>query len=364
MTTAKKKIVLSGYYGFENLGDEAILNYLVTFLKENNIEPIVLSANPVNTAKTYDVESIDRSDFNKVLTVLQNSDGLISGGGSLLQDKTSKKSLIYYLIIIYIAKKIAKKPVYFYGQGVGPINGKDSKFLTKLMLKKLDVTSVRDEQSHSFLKNTLKLKQDISIIHDPVLFYPKHEGDKPEGLTDKELSFLDKKPVYVSIRPTEENQNVVNAFFGYIQHLKEQNIPVISFPFHPSQDTKISKDILDKFDNAMFIERPLNLEQASYILSSSRLVVGMRLHSLILAASQRTPFLGISYDPKIDSLVKQFHNETAGDIKSVTAESIIKESTLLLNNTEVTGAIINEHLNKMKQINDAFNNKLISTING
>ncbi len=362
MNTAKKKIVLSGYYGFKNLGDEAILNYLVSFLKEHDIEPIVLSANPKDTAETYNVQAINRNDFKEVLEVIQNSDGLLSGGGSLLQDKTSKKSLVYYLIIMYLAKKVAKKPVYFYGQGVGPIQGKDSKFLSKHVLKKVDAMSVRDEESYSFLKNSLKLKQEISIIHDPVLFYPKYNGEVPEGLSKEELVFIKKRPVYVSIRPTESNQNVVDAFIGYLQHLKEQDIPVISFPFHHSQDTKITKDILSKFNNTLFIDKTVNLEQASYILSQSRLVVGMRLHSLILAASQETPFLGISYDPKIDSFVKQFDNEVVGDIKSVTAQSIIKESNLLLDNEEVTRTIIQEHINTMRQTNNAFNHRLISII--
>lgn len=365
MSKAKKKIVLSGYYGFDNLGDEAILNYLVSFLKENSIEPIVLSANPEKTSKTYDVQSVNRNDFSKILEVVQQSDGLISGGGSLLQDKTSKKSLIYYLIIMYIAKKVAKKPVYFYGQGVGPIVGKDSKFLTSFILKKLDMMSVRDEESHLFLTKVIKLKNHVDIIHDPVLFYPTHDTEKiPDGFTEEEISFLNKRPVYVSIRPTEENQNVVNAFVQYIQSLKEKGIPVISFPFHPSQDTQITKDVLKQFDNAMFIEKPLNLEQGSYILAKSRLVVGMRLHSLILAASQRTPFVGISYDPKIDSFVKQFNQHVAGNIQSVTADSIIKESDLLLNNEEVSRTIITEYLDKMKTTNDAFNKKLTSLING
>ncbi|MGX5609749.1 polysaccharide pyruvyl transferase CsaB [Bacillus cereus] len=365
MNTERKKIVLSGYYGFDNLGDEAILNYLVNFLKENNMEPIVLSANPEKTTKTYDVESVNRADFGQVLEVLKKSNGLISGGGSLLQDKTSKKSLMYYLIIMYMAKKVAKKPVYFYGQGVGPIVGKDSKFLTKFILKSTDMMSVRDEESHNFLKNTLKLKKHIDIIHDPVLFYPKNEVDKaPEGLTEEEIRFLDKRPVYVSIRPTEANQNVVNAFFKYLQYLKEKEIPVISFAFHPSQDTKITKDILEKFDNAMFIEKPINLEQGSYILAKSRLVVGMRLHSLILAASQTTPFIGVSYDPKINSFVKQFGQNVVGDIYNVTGEAIIKESELLLNNEQVSQTIIVDHLEKMKFINDKFNKKLNTIING
>ena len=58
---------------------------------------------------------------------------------------------------MYIAKKIGKKPVYFYGQGVGPITGKDSQFITKYILNKLDLLSVRDNESATFLSKTLKV---------------------------------------------------------------------------------------------------------------------------------------------------------------------------------------------------------------
>lgn len=363
MTATKKKIVLSGYYGFDNLGDEAILNYLIHFLRENDIDPVVLSSNPYKTSQTFNVESINRTDFSAVLDALKESDGLISGGGSLLQDKTSKKSLLYYLIIMYMAKKIANVPVYFYGQGVGPIAGKDSRFITKHVLKHNDITSVRDLESKELL-DTIGLRNEINVIHDPVLFYPMTPLEKsPEGFTEDELEFLNRRPVYVSIRPTESNQPVVDAFYYFIKHLKEKGIPVVSFPFHPSQDTNITKEILSKFDNTLFIEKPLSLEQATFILGKSRLVVGMRLHSLILGASQHTPFVGVSYDPKIDSFVKQFGFEVAGDIFNITVDALVRETELLLGNEEVSRLTIKEHLDRMAQTNKAFNEKIITAIN-
>ena len=86
------------------------------------------------------------------------------------------------------------------------------------------------------------------MIHDPVLFF-SHVKDKEveDRFTDKEIEFLNKRPVYLSIRPTEANANVIDAYYGYLQYLSENNIPVVSYPFHPSQDTDITKNLLGQF---------------------------------------------------------------------------------------------------------------------
>ena len=92
------KYVVSGYIGFDNFGDEAIANVLISHLKKNDAEKItVISSNPEKTSANYGVESVGMLKF---LSAVKDSDVLISGGGSLLQDVTSLKSLIYYLGII------------------------------------------------------------------------------------------------------------------------------------------------------------------------------------------------------------------------------------------------------------------------
>ena len=98
-----KKAVISGYYGFDNFGDEAILNVLVSNLKKNEIEVCVISKNPQKTSKKLDIKSVYTFSILSILKSIKSSDVLISGGGSLLQDVTSLKSLFYYLFIIFIA---------------------------------------------------------------------------------------------------------------------------------------------------------------------------------------------------------------------------------------------------------------------
>ena len=99
MVTTSKKLVISGYYGFNNSGDEAVLKSILTALQEESqrsnvtIEPIVLSINPEWTTSMYGVRAVHRMKLKEVREALKESDGLISGGGSLLQDATGLKSI-------------------------------------------------------------------------------------------------------------------------------------------------------------------------------------------------------------------------------------------------------------------------------
>src|SRR5699024_5035457 len=99
------KILVSGYFGYNNIGDEAILKGLIDGIrkKSSNIDIVVLSKNPDWTMAKYNVESVNRSKISDIISAIRDCDMLVSGGGSLLQDVTSKKSILYYLAILKLA---------------------------------------------------------------------------------------------------------------------------------------------------------------------------------------------------------------------------------------------------------------------
>ena len=118
--SAKKNIAISGYYGFENFGDEAILSVLTKELKSKGHNITVFSKNPQVTCAKLGVNSVYTFSIKSVINTIKNSDVLISGGGSLLQDSTSLKSLFYYLFVIFLAEHYKTKVIIF-AQGIGPI---------------------------------------------------------------------------------------------------------------------------------------------------------------------------------------------------------------------------------------------------
>ncbi|HKL12509.1 MAG TPA: polysaccharide pyruvyl transferase family protein, partial [Halanaerobiales bacterium] len=115
-----KRILLSGYFGFNNLGDEAILASMIDMIREEteDIKLIVLTNKPEETKVKYNTETIYRYDIFKIAAKMRQSDIFISGGGSLLQDVTSLRSVPYYLGLIWLAQFFNLKTVFF-AQGVG-----------------------------------------------------------------------------------------------------------------------------------------------------------------------------------------------------------------------------------------------------
>lgn len=116
------KLVISGYYGFGNAGDEAMLAAILEAILDviPNAEITVISGNPKDTMDKHGVKAISRLSPLPIIKALKGCDLLISGGGSLLQDVTSDRSLYYYLSIIRMAKWF-NRPVMLYAQGIGPL---------------------------------------------------------------------------------------------------------------------------------------------------------------------------------------------------------------------------------------------------
>ena len=162
---AKKRFVLSGYFGFKNFGDEAILSVIVKKLKEYGHKVTVLSSDPPYTKGKFKyIRSVNMFKISDVLWTISKTDFVISGGGSLLQDVTSLKSLLYYLFIIFAGLFFGKKVIIF-AQGIGPINTPLGKFLTSLLLKRCLYVSVRDEKSFELLK---KWGINAELLCDPI----------------------------------------------------------------------------------------------------------------------------------------------------------------------------------------------------
>lgn len=166
---AKYNIVISGYYGFHNAGDEAMLLAILQALRKTFDAPsiTVISGNPSDTAKTFGVKAVPRFGILPILSSLFRTDLLISGGGSLLQDVTSWKSMIYYLTII-IFGVLFRKQVFLYSQGIGPVRYRIIRIILKHVLNHVDAITVRDSESKGFLQR-LGVHRTIYTTADAVL---------------------------------------------------------------------------------------------------------------------------------------------------------------------------------------------------
>ena len=282
------KYVVSGYIGFDNFGDEAIAQVLTNKLKDMGAEKItVISSNPQKTTELYGVSSVKMLKF---LPSIVKSDVLISGGGSLLQDITSLKSLIYYLGVILSALLFGKK-VYIFAQGFTPFRTDLGKFLTKHLLKPCHKITVRDIKSQELLKD---MGIDSELVSDPVF-----------GLKIPES--VERSGVGIQLRKFPKlNKDFMNSLADEIvQKFPDKEIKLISL--QDSLDFRILETfshILDSKGVQAKIFKGLSVEEAVEEISKLEYLISMRFHSCLVGAKAGVKVLGINYDIKVQNLAK------------------------------------------------------------
>lgn len=357
MVTTSQKLVISGYYGFRNSGDEAVLKSILTALEEESqrsnitIEPIVLSGDPESTTAMYGVRSVHRMKLKEVREALKESDGLISGGGSLLQDATGLKSIPYYLGVIKLAQWL-KKPTFIYAQGIGPVNRKIFNPMIKSVFKACTYVSVRDEQSADYLRGLGLQWNQIHVVPDPVMGLPLPETNSKTlaGATSVDAANQanrvepstgghTKLPVIgVSVRFWESDRKELTAIAAGLKKLCSKRAVHLRFlPFHLPVDEQASRflmemlgDVTSKGSEISITEDLTDPQLMLEEVSKCDLVIGMRLHSLIYAASQYVPPVGISYDPKIDQFLLRLDSEPAGNTDTLDGDKLAKTVVGLL----------------------------------
>lgn len=337
-----KNILLAGYYGFGNLGDEAILEMVLKQLLQitdrKNIT--VLSGNKKETAQKYDVNTIDRYNVLSIIKRLIGSDALVFGGGSLLQDVTSKRSIYYYLFLIRIAHLMGNK-VIMLSQGIGPILNERSKKITSKTLNKVDFITVRDKQSKEFLEQIGVTENKIYLSADPVINFRAEENIASRDKNKKKVCF--------SLR-NWKNASVSDKISQVAKKLTENNIECHFIPFYYNEDlelvTQVEKNI---GNNAVFYKERLSTNEAYDIIKNMNLLVGVRLHSLIFAAAADVPFVAISYDHKVDHFVESVNMNVACSVEDLDEQLLYEEIIKKLENEDSERQKLSKSVKKLRE---------------
>ncbi|ABO51610.1 polysaccharide pyruvyl transferase [Desulforamulus reducens MI-1] len=300
------KVVISGYYGFDNLGDEAVLFSILKTLRELQIgiRIEVLSNNPSQTAEIYRVTAANRWKLGEVYHALKDSDMLISGGGSLLQDVTGWKSLVYYLGVIWLARFLGK-PVFFYAQGIGPVNTPLGRLLMRWIVNKVNYITVRDESSRQDLAEMKISRPPVEVTADPVLGLEEKYVDKKIGqaiLQEVGLDLsIERKMVGISVREWQGLGEYKEVVAELCDKLCRVGYQVVFLPMHSPDDLETSREVAAMMEQpAVVLEGHYSVVEMASLIANMDLLIGMRLHALILAAVMHVPPVAISYDPKID----------------------------------------------------------------
>lgn len=342
-----KKVLLSGYYGFDNSGDDAILKAIVKDLRsrQEDIDIVVLSNNPKKTEKIYKVKSVNRFKFSKVMEAMRETDLFISGGGSLLQDVTSNRSLWYYLMIMKLAI-FYKKPFMVYANGIGPINNVVNRKMTRDILNKAAYITLRDEDSKEFVDNLGVKNENILVTADPVFTLEASKKDKIDKIFQEEKIPSDEKLIGISIRQWENDELLISSLVTAMDYIYDKyKYKFLIIPMHHPEDLNLSKKLLARLskDCGYVIEDKYSVEDIMGIIKNLDLIVAMRLHALIYAATQNIPIVGLVYDPKLTGLLKELEINNSLNVDSVNAEDLIKNLEYVIENREILSISLSRH---------------------
>ncbi len=355
----REGVLICGAYGKGNRGDNAILSAIVGQLK--HIDPdlpiTVLSRDPKETRLCASVPSIYTFRSPKIRRILKKTKLYISGGGTLMQDATSTRSLLYYLYSIRQAKRMGCK-VMLYGCGIGPIHREKNRRRTARILNRYaDVICVRDHYSLDFLKHLGITKPQIHLTADPALLISAEDSNYLH------LCGLDPQTSYAlfSLRPWEgyREEDLVRAVeYTYETH----RLTPILYCMEPGRDLAVAKSLSAKLSCPhKILEAGENGDQIICLVKRMSLVVSMRLHTLIFAAGQGIPLIGLVYDPKVSGFLDDLGQrrylslwETGGNTLLRFIDEALSEET----STEENVA----RLRKLAGENEAFAAKLLQEI--
>lgn len=302
-----KRILLSGYFGFDNVGDEAILQAECTQLRKLDPE-VELSALIDNKARAEELhlKAYKRKSIWQVYKAVSECDLLISGGGGLFQDSTGVGSVMYYGAILTLAA-ILNKPSFIFSQGFGPIRTDLGRLLAKQLLPFATKASFRDEES---LQEFKKFAPEVETVltADPAFLLQAESEQKTQEMVEKcGLASVKAPVVVVALRSWFDLDlaSKAEAFNKWLSAFTEQERPhLLVLPLQYWYDEGISRRFTSLIKYPCTMAPKLDASEIVSLLAAKpiEMVAAMRLHAVILATASAKPTLGIAYDPKVSRI--------------------------------------------------------------
>jgi len=303
-------LLVSGYYGFANAGDEAILAGLVEGLRQlaPQVEPVILSGDPAATEGEHGVRAVPRG-LCSLRPLLRHADLFISGGGGLLQDATSWRSPLYYLATLRLARR-AGVPVACIGHSVGPLRRRWIRALVRREISRASMVAVRDHASAETLR-ALGVRRAAEVTADLAFALNPPSPDETARAWEKAGLGGDSRPaVAVCLRrpPGRPGDTLAAALAQAIAPAcRELNLRVVLVPMqHPDDTTFAERTAHGMSDPAEIVRTRLTARDLLALTGGFHLVIAMRLHALIFAAISGVAPVAISYDPKIEGMMAEF----------------------------------------------------------
>jgi len=352
MKKEARHYAVAGYYGYSNSGDDALLASICDDLTQANPDNSVtiLTQTPENHDSHPQIDAVYRFNILKVFRALRRSDILIMGGGSLLQDETSFKSLVYYLTLIGSAT-FMKKRCMLYANGIGPIDRTFNRKLTAKVVNKIAVITLREAMSYRMLEEMKVQGPHIEVTADPV-FHLDLEGDTkgvealyPEG-------FDPKKAYCVAIfREWKGQKHFVPEMAKACDYAGiTYGMQILFVPMRYPNDMTIEKQVMNKMKAKSYLmKQQCTVAELVELIGRSQLTLSMRLHGVIYSALKNVPVVGFSYGPKV-----YYYTETLGmplieDVTAMDGDEAIQHIDTIMKDYKGHQEVLFERVNVLKE---------------
>jgi len=346
------KLLLAGYFGCGNLGDDAILlGCLNAFDKAGEeFHYQVLCDSPEFLRRQYNLSGVARMDRSSVGKAIQECDALVFCGGSIFQDATSFRSVAYYADLVSRAKKAGKK-VLLLSQGVGPVRGIFSKRLTAEAFRNADFVTVRDPASLTLLKS-IGVHRPMKLTSDNAFLLP----NPPDQDEQTQFGIAGRKTIAIMPRPLPnhlkgDSKSLAKVFAETCKLLTAKGMSVTLI----EMDEKLDGPFIDLIEKTAGGRLSHIKKIGSPIKVQSRLkrmdgVISLRLHGAILAATVGiAPFI-LSYDPKTLALSKLLDLPNPLPLEHLTAPRIVEAFVAFQDKREYYERLVSKRTEEMSKL--------------
>ena len=320
-----KNVLISGYYGFNNIGDEAVLGGLLAGMRAAlpDVEPVVLSADPDFTIELHGVAAIPRMSLPLIRERLRGASLFISGGGSLLQDVTSLPSSFYYLGLLWLAQR-AGAPTMVAAQGVGPLRRGVVRMATRRIVSRAQAITVRDDASATLLA-ALGVTTPVEVTADPSFLLAPDASPRLQEWWQAHMP-SDRPVIGVALRewPTPDAAGRYHAISDALAAMAERTGALLLFiPMQAGQDRHIAEQMAGWTPaESRVLSMALTPREMLALVGQCDFILAMRLHTLIFAVQRGVPAFGLAYDPKVHDFCRAAQLPTPMPWPEITARAL------------------------------------------
>lgn len=285
--------LINGYFGFANAGDEAVLSAMISALKAQRGDATfcATAGDVARTRALHGCDAVGRQSPRELMEAIKRCDVFLSGGGSLLQDVTSVRNVVYYTGVLRMAR-LSGKPAMMYAQGVGPLRSPISRKLARAAFGSAQIATVRDGDSAQLLRE-IGVTRAVEITADPVWNLAPATGVHREQ--KRWVAALRSWPGAL--------EGAIPDIIKALRDAATASGATLKFlPMQPGPDDEILSGLVEAAEKLDVQGK--TPAQLVALAGSGDLMIAMRLHALIFAASQGIATVALDYDPKVSALAK------------------------------------------------------------